>query len=219
MAAMIACVAVHDASVARACNRTARDSSAGRDCSRVAAPLLRFEAGVMAHAIAAPRFADTDVIARGAASSPRGIRTIGPQFAIAVGLSTNTYVGLELAAGGLRDGPVMIRDGIDVTDSGLYVGFRAIAGARIARSRWAFAAELAPGVNDVSYKEPNDNQPRRRGDDGRFCEAATELDVRTRMDVRIARAVYVGLTLGSGLSHRDDVSAGLSLRFQSRPGG
>lgn len=109
----------------------------------------------------------------------------------------------------------MIREGVDVTDSGFYIGLRTIVGTRMELGRLSFAAELAPGLNDVSFESPSMRD--KRGNPVRFDETAFEIDVRTRVDVRVTRVLTLGVMGGAGLFDRHDVSAAITLGLRSRP--
>lgn len=138
----------------------------------------------------------------------------GPRFLVAIDLSRSHYGGLELAAGAFT-GPTVFREGVDVSDTGFYIGLRAIAGARFELGRVSSAAELAPGLNDLSYESPS--MLDERGNPARFHEVTFEVDVRTRVDVRVTRSVALGFIAGTGLLDRHDVSTALVLRLRPRP--
>ena len=180
------------------------------------APILTFESGWMRHAFTPPRFKSESTVASREVMSKQTERAIaaGPRFLIGIDLSRSVYAGVELAAGGLA-GPAVFREGVDISDTGFYIGLRAIAGARFELGRVSFAAELAPGVNDVSYESPSMRD--KRGNPVRYDEVNFEVDVRTRVDVQVTRALAIGLIAGTGSLDRHDVSTAVALRLRSRP--
>lgn len=183
----------------------------------VAASIVALESGLMRHAFTPPTFDSINTVAsRGEAMTQPRDRAIaiGPQFLLAIDVSQNVYGGLELAAGRLLSGPEVMSEGVSVSETAFYVGFRAIMGARVALGRVTVAAELAPGLNDVSF-ESTILGP--RGEHTRFCETTYEVDVRTRLDVRITRTLAVGVIGGAGLFDRDDLSMAITLQLRPRP--
>lgn len=181
------------------------------------AALVTLESGWMRHTFIPPTFESTSTVAsRGDVKSEPSDHAIatGPHFLIAIDLSRSIYGGVELAAGGL-DGPTVIREGVDVSNTGFYIGLRAIAGTRFELGRLSFAVELAPGLNDVSFESPSMRD--KRGNPVRFDETAYEVDLRTRFDVRVTRLVAIGMLAGAGLFDRHDLSAAITLRLRHPP--
>lgn len=85
---------------------------------------VTLESGWMRHAFMSPTFESTSMVASRGDVMPEPHEpalATGPHFLISLDLSPNIYSGIELAAGGLARGPVVIREGVDVSESGFYI--------------------------------------------------------------------------------------------------